>query len=102
LIELRGTDRNLGALDLNANYFKRFKILNPDLLNVASKKSILRKFQPLKNRAILKIEEELKMQDRIEFDKEILKSFNLNILLLDNIYITLLDEIRNRVEMSTR
>src|SRR5690606_11949678 len=32
-IEMRGTARNLGVLDLNANDFKRLRVLNPDLLN---------------------------------------------------------------------
>ena len=51
-MEMRGTSRNLGALDLNANYFKTLRVLNPDLLSAKSIKEIKKAFQPLKSRAI--------------------------------------------------
>ncbi len=43
-LEMRGTSRNLGALDLNANYLKQLRVLNPDLLNDAQKEAVLEAF----------------------------------------------------------
>lgn len=51
-LEIRGTSRNLGALDLNANYLKQIRALNPDLLTDEQKKNILKAFEPLKHRQI--------------------------------------------------
>jgi len=47
---MRGTSRNLGALDLNANYFKTLRVLNPNSLTNKSKQEIKKAFQPLKGR----------------------------------------------------
>ncbi len=58
-LEMRGTSRNLGALDLNANYLKQLKVLNPDLLNDTQKSDILGAFKPLKHREIESIFEEV-------------------------------------------
>jgi hypothetical protein len=51
-LEMRGTSRNLGALDLNANYLKQLRILNPDLLSEQQKTDILTTLQPLKHRKL--------------------------------------------------
>ena len=48
LLEMRGTPRHLWVLDLNADYLKQLRILNPDLLNDTQKSEILAAFQPLK------------------------------------------------------
>jgi len=71
-IEMRGTSRNLWALDLNANYFKTLRVLNPNALNEKEKKEINKAFQLLKGREIETIFDELKKQDRGYFDKVIL------------------------------
>jgi hypothetical protein len=85
-IEMRGTSRNLGALDLNANYFKALRVLNPNKLNAQGKKQILKAFQPLKQREIGTFFEEIKKADRINFDKTVLKAFGIDETILPSLY----------------
>ena len=85
-IEMRGTSRNLGALDLNANYFKTLRVLNPDLLSANCIKDIKKAFQPLKARSIKTIFEEVKQADRINFDKAVLNAFGIDETILNSLY----------------
>ena len=101
-LEMRGTPRNLGALDLNASYLKKLRILNPDLLSSHQKEDILTAFQPLKKRAIETIFVETQKPDRINFDKTILRSFGINENLLDSIYALLTSSVFDRVSMHDR
>lgn len=101
-IEMKGTSRNLGALDLNANYFKSIRVLNPDILSKESQDNILKAFQPLKKRKILTIFEELSMKDRINFDEIILKSYGFNDEIRATLYSILLSQVFDRVNMKNR
>ncbi len=101
-IEMRGTSRNLGALDLNANYFKRLKVLNPDFLNEQQNTEISEAFQPLKKRKIKTILEEVEMEDRINFDKTILRSYEIDESTLASLYQTLVSSVNDRVAMKER
>lgn len=101
-IEMRGTSRNLGALDLNANYFKQLRILNPDSLNKQQVSEILEAFAPLKRRPISTIFDEIKMEDRIAFDKTILRSYGINESILNSLYQTLVSAVNDRVTMKAR
>jgi hypothetical protein len=101
-IEMRGTSRNLGALDLNANYFKRLKVLNPDSLNEQQNTEISEAFQPLKKRKIKTIFEEVEMEDRINFDKTILRSYGIDESILASLYQTLVSSVNDRVAMKER
>jgi hypothetical protein len=101
-LELRGTSRNLGALDLNANYLKQLRILNPDILSQNQKCEILEVFQPLKKRKIETVFDEVKMQDRIDFDKTILRCYGIDEKLLDSIYSLLVTSVYDRVSMQNR
>lgn len=101
-LEIRGTSRNLGALDLNANYLKQLRILNPDLLSPEQIKTILKAFQPLKHRTIEKITLEIQMADRINFDRTILQCFGLSTDLLDSIYSLLVSSVEDRVAMQAK
>ncbi|HVA99502.1 MAG TPA: N-6 DNA methylase [Bacteroidia bacterium] len=101
-MEMRGTSRNLGALDLNANYFKMLRVLNPDLLSVKSIKEIKKAFQPLKARAIKTIFEEVKQKDRMNFDKAVLKGFGIDDSILKNLYQILSAAVNDRVSMKER
>jgi len=98
-IEMIGTSRNLGALDLNANYFKTLRVLNPNKLTVAEQEEIKKAFQPLKKRSISTIFEELKMDDRINFDNIVLKLFGIDESIRATLYEILLTEVDNRVNM---
>ncbi|MFA6540897.1 MAG: N-6 DNA methylase [Bacteroidota bacterium] len=101
-IEMRGTSRNLGALDLNANYFKKLKILNPNSLSAKSIEKIKTAFQALKNRPIEIIFEEIKKKDRIHFDEVVLSAFGIDISILPTLYDLLSTTVYNRVSMRDR
>lgn len=101
-MEMRGTSRNLGALDLNANYFKTLRVLNPDLLSASAIKEIKKAFQPLKARNIKTIFEEVKQADRIKFDKTVLKAFGINDSILISLYQILTSSVHDRVTMKEK
>ena len=71
---MRGTSRNLGALDLNADFLKQLKLLNPNLLNKEKADAIISAFRPLKNRNINSIVNEVECSDRRKFDATILRT----------------------------
>jgi|GEM_PF-248816 len=98
-IELKGTNRNLGVLDLNANYIKQLRFLNPDLISGKAKADIIDKFKVISNREILPIEEEVKREDRRKFDQAIFTAFGLPISMLSDIYELLVNSVRERVTM---
>ncbi len=101
-IEMKGTSRNLGALDLNANYFKTLRVLNPNRLTEKAKKDIIKAFQPLKNREIETLFSELKKQDRVNFDKVILRSFGIDENKLQSLYQILSATVNNRVSLKEK
>jgi hypothetical protein len=103
IVELNGVSRNLGALDLNADFFKtKMKILNPNLLNIKHKQDILTSFATIKSRQIESYKTEFKRQDRQDFDKTILKAFGFDTKILKQLYEILTETIENRVEMKNR
>lgn len=103
IVELNGVTRNLGALDLNADFFKtKMKMLDPSLLSESQKKNILSKFVPLSKRQIQDYENEYQQKDRIKFDEEILNAYGFKADILPQLYSLLTETIRNRVEMKNR
>ncbi len=102
ILETRGTPRNLGALDLNANYLPKLRWPNPDLLDEKARKDIIQAFQPLKKRKIKSILEEIRQPDRISFDKAVMNAFNLDGSLLHTIYGLLSNFVSERVSMKNR
>lgn len=102
-VEFNGISRNLGALDLNADFFKsKMKILNPNLLSDIDKQKIIQKFKPLTQRKINDYSKELKSKDRIDFDKTVLECFGYDTKLLDLLYQLLSKRITDRIEMKNR
>ena len=101
-LEFKGTSRNLGALDLNANFLKRVRLLNPNLLSESAKKDIKKAFDPLKNRPVYPVYEECKMEDRINFDRIVLRAFGINESKLDSLYKLLCNHVRERVSMKVK
>lgn len=101
-MEMRGTARNLGALDLNANYFKTLRVLNPNLLSEQSKQDIKNAFQALKERLIQKIAEEIQRDDRVNFDIVVLRAFGIDEMILPTLYQILSSAVNDRVTMSAR
>jgi hypothetical protein len=103
IVELNGVSRNLGALDLNADFFKtKMKIFDPSLLTEKQKDNILKKFETLSKRQIQDYENEYKQKDRIAFDEEVLKAFGYKTNILPMLYSLLTETINNRVEMKNR
>lgn len=102
VLEMRGTSRNLGALDLNADLLKQLKMLNPNLLNKKKVDAIISAFQPIKSRTINSVMEEVTRTDRRNFDATILRCFGLDEKLLDSLYNILITSFSDRVSMSER
>src|SRR5690554_134110 len=103
IVELNGISRNLGALDLNADFFKtKMKIFNPNLLIKEQKEKIISKFRVLNVREVQKYDIEYQQDDRIQFDEEILKAYGFDTNILPQLYELLTETIRNRVEMRNR
>lgn len=103
VVELNGVSRNLGALDLNADFFKtKMKILDPNLLDTKGKKEILGKFRPLAKRKIENYDKEFSKPDRVGFDKTVLNAFGYDLGILPKLYKLLIDTVNNRVEMKNK
>lgn len=103
IVELNGVSRNLGALDLNADFFKtKMKMFDQNLLNDKQKANIISKFEVLSKRQIQDYENEYKQKDRIAFDEEVLKAYGFKTDILPQLYSLLIETIRNRVEMKNR
>jgi len=101
-LEFVGTSRNLGALDLNANYLKKLRLLNPDLLSDDAKTRIKQAFEPLKNRDIGTISEECRKADRINFDTVILEAYGIPSNILQTMYNLLCNSVNERVFMKDK
>ena len=99
---MRGTSRNLGALDLNADFLKQLKMLNPNLLSKKEVDEIISAFRPIKNRTINSVMEEVTRTDRRNFDATILRCFGLDEKLLENLYNILISAVNDRISMSKR
>ena len=101
-IEMRGTSRNLGALDLNANYFKALKVLDPNKLTAEAKQKIKTAFQPLKSRKIGTIFSELVSADRLNFDKVVLTAFGIDNKIIPSLYQILSSAVTDRVTLKEK
>lgn len=103
VVELNGVSRNLGALDLNADFFKtKMRILNPSFLRPQDKIDILKKFKSLSKRPIENYDKEFSKTDRIAFDKAILKAYGINQKFLPRLYGLFVNTVNNRIEMKNR
>lgn len=79
-IESIGFGRGLGALDLNSTTIsKNLMVLDPNLLSKDQASKIIIKFKSILSRNLLDLTDELKQEDRIEFDREVLKAFNIKL-----------------------
>lgn len=101
-IELKGTNRSLGALDLNADYLKNLPVLMPDLLDEVQQQEIIRAFSPLTHRKIGSIFDELQMEDRKNFDLTVFVCYGISTPLLDTVYGLIRELVDNRVSMTDR
>ena len=99
ILEMRGTSRNLGALDLNADYLKQICLLNPNLLSTEHSQKIKRAFDPLKHRKINSVFEEVNDNDRIKFDQTVFECFGLDKCMLQSVYALLTSAVTDRVTL---
>ena len=101
-LELKGTDRRLGALDLNANYLKTLPLLNPDLIDDVQKNEIVAAFEPLRHRPVKTIFDEIQAPDRRNFDETVFLCYGINVDLLDTIYGLISESVQNRISLAER
>ena len=74
-IEAIGFGRGLGALDLNATRLKQsLRMLDPAKVSVENRTAILDAFRPLLTREVLPLREELARDDRVAFDRAVLRA----------------------------
>ncbi|MEP6361996.1 MAG: hypothetical protein ABJ287_06365, partial [Balneola sp.] len=59
-------------------------------------------FDPLTNRSIDVIEDEVKREDRRNFDTVVLQSFGIDTSILDSLYETLSTAVKDRVSMKDK
>jgi hypothetical protein len=77
-LEAIGFGRGMGALDLNSENVKtKLHFLNPKLLDSSKKEEILCMFKKIKERKIKPIREELKSEDRLQFEDVVFKSYGI-------------------------
>ena len=80
MIEGLGFGRGLGALDLNKNRIeKRMHMLDPGTLGERERRNIMQAFDPLLNREVLSVADELEQEDRRRFDDAIMDAFGLGV-----------------------
>lgn len=98
IVELNGTARNLGALDLNADFFKsRVRLLDPSGLTAAQRQAVLKAFARLSGRTVRGYTTEFAQPDRRRFDEAVFTAFGFPLTLLDPLYKMLTDLMENRV-----
>lgn len=73
-----GFARADGVTDLTASEISQLMILDPDYLNIYDKRRILDKWEKLHDKPIYTIFEELQDNDWIEFNKEVLKAYDID------------------------
>ena len=80
IIEGMGFGRGLGALDLNKDRIEQFlHILDPANLNHKQSTQIKKAFEPLLDREVLNVDDELEQRDRQVFDDVVIRSFGLSV-----------------------
>ena len=88
-IESSGFGRGLGALDITPTKLKAgMKIVNPAKISKQGRDEIVAAFTPLLKRDVLKLDQEVSRQDRIDFDRAVLGSVGME---------AFADDVRNAV-----
>ena len=102
-VELNGVSRSLGALDLNANFFKtKMKILNPSLINAESRERIIEAFVSVSERDQLDYDQEFSQADRRNYDEVVFREFGFDIGFIPKLYELLCQTMTDRIEMKNR
>lgn len=77
-IEASGFGRGLGVLDVNKESIANCYMLNPSMISEVNRKNILDRFDELKSRSIMKVEDELNDEVRLKFEHTVLESFGID------------------------
>lgn len=77
-IEASGFGRGLGVLDVSKDSIANCYMLNPKLINSNNRQKILDSFEKIKRRKILSVYDELNDPERIEFEHEVLRCFDID------------------------
>ncbi len=77
-MEASGFGRGLGVLDVNKDRISNCYMLNPKLVSKENREHIIKAFEKLKTRKIMKVSEELNDDIRLEFEHTVLKSFGMD------------------------
>jgi hypothetical protein len=95
-IESSGFGRGLGVLDLNKDTISKTMILNPSALSISQIKRINEAFKPIRQRKIQDIDKELCLADRLNFEKVLFESFNIEHY-LPKVIESLKSEVKTRL-----
>ena len=91
MMEGLGFGRGLGALDLNKNRIEKcMHMLDSGALGEEERRSIMQAFDPLLNREMLGVADELEQEDRRRFDDSVIAAFDLGVS-RNTVYETLLE-----------
>ena len=77
-IEASGFGRGLGVLDIKKDSIAKCYMLDPGLVNTSDRKKILKAFDRVKARGIMKVADELCDDARIDFEHTVLGSFGID------------------------
>lgn len=77
-IEASGFGRGLGVLDVNKDSISKCYMLNPKLVSKENREKIIKAFEKLKARKIMKVVDELNDETRLAFEHTVLKSFGID------------------------
>jgi hypothetical protein len=102
-VELNGVSRSLGALDLNADFFKtKMKILNPVSISDEAKERIIEAFSEISERPQEDYDTEFDRDDRLNFDKVVFTEYGFDADFIPKLYNILKQTIKDRIEMKNR
>ncbi|NHJ40879.1 MAG: hypothetical protein FK731_12685, partial [Asgard group archaeon] len=103
ILEVFGrTTLGRGALQYSINDLNMLPILNPRKMSNDDKIKIIDKFKPILSRQIKSIFNECESKDRQEFDLAILNWLGLDKNYLSELYLSLLNLVRNRLKKSVQ
>ena len=77
-IEASGFGRGLGVLDVNKDSRSKCYMLNPKLVSKENREKIIKAFDKLKARKIMKVADELHDETRLAFEHTVLSSFGID------------------------
>ena len=93
-IEASGFGRGLGVLDINKDNIGKCFMLNPGLIDEASKRDILEAFNRLKETPIVDISVELRKEERIAFEQTVFRAFS-----IENYLESVIDSLESMIKV---